>query len=92
MTIKSKGKTHTVLTLLDIGSSLGYVALDFAQECNLKQEGMWAGKITTLHGTRQEQFPIFVVNLVDRDGKVIKAKFLGSPQIGYKQGLPDKLF
>ena len=92
MTIKSRGKSYTALTLLDIGSSLGYVELDFAKRCKLKQEGIWSGRISTLHGTKQQDFPIYVVNMVDKDGKVIKAKFLGSPEIGYKQGLPQKLF
>ena len=59
--------------------------LDFAKRCKLKQEGNWSGRISTLHGTKQQEFPIYVVNMLDKDGKVIRAKFLGSPEIGYKQ-------
>ena len=80
------------ICLLDVGSSLGYITLKLARRCKLKQAGSWEGEISTLHGTKPGIYPIFIVDLLDRDGKVISVKFLGSPRIGHKEALPTKLF
>ena len=80
------------ICLLDVGSSLGYITLELARRCKLKQAGSWEGEISTLHGTKPGIYPIFIVDLLDRDGKIISVKFLGAPRIGHKEALPTKLF
>ena len=90
--LKSNEEVFDAICLLDVGSSLGYITLELARRCKLKQAGSWEGEISTLHGTKPGIYPIFIVDLLDRDGKIISVKFLGSPRIGHKEALPTKLF
>ena len=83
---------HSVVALLDIGSSMGYIDLSLAKRLRLPQSGEWTGAIATLHGTKSGKYPIFVVNLITKDNEMVTAKFLGSSRIGHKEKVPDKLF
>ena len=90
--LKSNGKIFNAICLLDIGSSMGYCTTELAERCGLKQSGSWEGEVSTLHGSKPGIYPIFVVDLLDKDGNIISVKFLGAPRIGQKQALPNKLF
>ena len=83
---------HSVIALLDIGSSMGYIDLTLAKRLRLPQSGEWTGAIATLHGTKTGKYPIFVVNLITKDNEMVTAKFLGSSRIGHKEKVPDKIF
>ena len=92
VTMKVTGGEARGVALLDVGSSLGYISIPFAKKNKLKQEGVWKGKVSTIHGTKESRHPIYVAHLVDIHNKVHTARFLGTERIGHKQGLPHQLF
>ena len=89
--LKCGSHKETGCALLDSGSSLGYVTLNFAKKAQLKQQGIWNGKVETIHGSRDSEHPIFIANILDVEGRVHKTKLLGTKRIGDKHILPSEL-
>ena len=92
ITLRNGLYKETGIALLDQGSSLGYCTLSFAKKAQMRQEGQWQGKISTIHGTKDSSHPIFIADLEDAAGKIHTTKLLGTKKIGYKDRLPDALF
>ena len=81
-----------VVGLLDCGSGLSMCLNSMAKELNLKEIKRWRGTISTIHSSKNDDYPVYAVPVKDVKGMTHTVAAVGIDHIGMKTPIPVELF
>ena len=81
-----------VVGLLDCGSGLSMCLNSMAKELHLKEIKRWRGTISTIHSSKEDDYPVYAVPVRDVKGQTHIVAAVGIDNIGMKTPIPVELF
>ena len=92
ITVALPGNQLELLGLLDIGSGPSMCLKSTAVQLQLKQIDVWKGNISTIHPTKDDEYPVYKIPIKDVTGTIHNIAVIGINKIGIKTPLPNELF